>query len=179
MVRHRSHLSALRRAGLQYFLPLSGRWLNQEDSFSSSTHGSQEDANSGRPENIHLGPPHSRWRRDALQPPEVLWDHLAKDTCVHIPAGGLRRFSHNAPGNRSTFTSHDWPRITTSFVFKKHMGRMNSYKLFRYYSLNSGTGGSAIFVQKNLLPDGAVVHHTTTCQGRDHTVWCGDRQRPF
>ena len=74
-----SLLSAPRRAGPQDLFPLNGRWLNQDDPFSL-----YEDANSDRYENAHLGPLHQRWRRDAFQPPEVLRDHLARDTCVHI-----------------------------------------------------------------------------------------------
>ena len=38
----------------------------------------------------------------------------------------------------STYISHDLPRITTSFVFRKPMGWMNSCRLFRYWSRNSG-----------------------------------------
>ena len=30
--------------------------------------------------------------------------------------------------------------------------------------------GSAICIHKNLLPEGAIVTHVVTCQGRDHTV---------
>ena len=32
---------------------------------------------------------------------------------------------HNAPGSRNIFTLHDWPRKTTSFVFKNLMGKMS------------------------------------------------------
>ena len=38
----------------------------------------------------HSGPSHQRWRRDALQPPEVPQPHYARDTCVHNPESGLR-----------------------------------------------------------------------------------------
>ena len=34
--------------------------------------------------------PHSRWRRDALQPPQVQQDGAGRNTCVHFPDGGLR-----------------------------------------------------------------------------------------
>ena len=44
-------------------------------------------------------------------------------------------------------------------------------RLFGTFTLkNFKAGGSAKFVHKNLLPDGAIVTHVTTCQGRDHTV---------
>ena len=51
---------------------------------------SQEDANGEHLENAHLASPHLRWRRDALQPLGVQRDRLSRNTCVHIPAGGLR-----------------------------------------------------------------------------------------
>ena len=39
------------------------------------------------------------------------------------------------------------------------------------FTLNKvNAGGSAAFIHKNLLPDGAVVNHTTTWQERDHIV---------
>ena len=38
----------------------------------------QEDANGDRPNYARLGPAYQRWRRDALQPPEVLRDHSAR-----------------------------------------------------------------------------------------------------
>ena len=47
-------------------------------------------------------------------------------------------------------------------------------------------GGSAIFIHKDLLPEGAIVAHVITCQGRDHIVnvqsgrkKLSDRQRPL
>ena len=33
-----------------------------------------------------------------------------------------------------------------------------------------GAGGSAICIHKSLLPDGAIVTHVITCQGRNHIV---------
>ena len=44
---------------------------------------------------------------------------------------------HNTPGKGSTSTLHDLPRITSSFVFRKPLGRMNSCSEFRYWSHNS------------------------------------------
>ena len=92
----------------------------------------------------------------------------------------------NTPGKGSTSILHDMQRITTSFVFRKPMGRMSSCRLFRCWSRNSGylvrsyqtmsAGGSATCIHKNLLPDGAIVTHVITCQGRDHivTIQSGD-----
>ena len=76
----------------------SGLQLNQEDSFSLSTHFLQKDAKSDRPGNAHLGPPHQRWRRDVLQHLELFRDQPTRDTCVHIPTGGLRCVSWNTRG---------------------------------------------------------------------------------
>ena len=42
--------------------------------------------------------PHLRWRRDALQPPEVQRDQLNRNTCVRIPDDGLRCVIWNARG---------------------------------------------------------------------------------
>ena len=45
------------------------------------------------------------------------------------------------------------------------------FRLFGTFTLNNvNAGGSAIFTHKNLLPDGAIVSHMTTCQGSDHIV---------
>ena len=150
MLCHRVAPLSPQRACPQDRFPLNGRWLNQ-DSFRSLP---QEDANNDRPENAHLGPPHSCWRRDALQPlrcsgtsrPGTLVFTFRLEALD--PSLGIREDSlalllpHNVPhkeaGNRSTITLHCWPGITTSFVFNKHCRRMNSYKRFRYYSLNSG-----------------------------------------
>ena len=57
----------------------------------SSLSLSQEDTNDEHLENAHLGPAHLRWRRDALQQPELQRVELNRNTCVHIPDDGLRR----------------------------------------------------------------------------------------
>ena len=59
---------------------------------------SREDANVNLPGYALLGPSHQRWRRDALQPDEVLRAQQMRDTCVHFPAGGLRCVSWNTRG---------------------------------------------------------------------------------
>ena len=42
--------------------------------------------------------PHSRWRRGALQPPQVRHDTAGRDTCGHFPVGGLRCITWNTRG---------------------------------------------------------------------------------
>ena len=47
------------------------------------------------------------------------------------------------------------------------------------YNLNAG--GSAVCIHKNLVPEGAIVTHAVTCQGRDYIVdiQSGDRNLVF
>ena len=56
----------------------------------SSLSPSQEYPNDGHLEDALLAPPHLRWRRVALQPPEQQRGCLDRNTGVHIPEGGLR-----------------------------------------------------------------------------------------
>ena len=80
--------------------PMSLEWqLAPQGGLVQSHHSMpQEDANGERPENAHVALPHLRWRRDALQPPEVQRDRLNGDTCAHIPDGGLRCVTWNTRG---------------------------------------------------------------------------------
>ena len=48
------------------------------------------DSNEHHPENSLPALPHSRWRRDVLQPPQVQHDTAGRDTCGHFPGGRLR-----------------------------------------------------------------------------------------
>ena len=52
----------------------------------------------GHVENAHLALPQLRWRRDALQPPEIQRVRRDRNTCVHIPDGGLRCVTWNMRG---------------------------------------------------------------------------------
>ena len=72
------------------------------------------------------------------------------------------------------------PRITISGVVKNH-GKdeflqaiqvlVPQFWPFGTFAPNSvSAGGSVICLHKNLLPDGAITTHVTTCQGRDHIV---------
>ena len=45
------------------------------------------------------------------------------------------------------------------------------FRLFGTFTLNNVNAvGSAVVIHKNLLPDGSIASHLTTCQGRDHIV---------
>ena len=58
----------------------------------------RENAYRNIPGDALLGPPHQRWRSDALQPPEILQHRQERDTCAHLPEGGLRCVSWNTRG---------------------------------------------------------------------------------
>ena len=154
---------------------------------------SQEDASRDRPGGAPLGPSQLRWRRDALQPPEVQRDHLARNTCAHIPDGGLRCISWNTRGLLGSPASSQHSRIR-KHAYLARLARNNDiiclqethgkdeflqaiqvlvpqFRLFGTFIPNNvNASGSAIVIHKNLLPDGAIVTHVTTCQGRDHIV---------
>ena len=73
--------------------PMSLVWLDQ-----SSLSPSHEDANDEHPEDALPAPPHSCWRRDALQPPQIQRGSPNRKTCVHVPDNGLRCVTWNARG---------------------------------------------------------------------------------
>ena len=85
------------------------------------------------------------------------------------------------PGNRCKFTSNGWPGNNDIFCLQETHGKdeflqalqvqHTQFRMFgTFVSDNVNAGGSAIFIHKNLLPDGAIINHVTTCQGRDHIV---------
>ena len=87
----------------------------------SSLSPSQEDPNNGDLEDEFLAPPHLRWRRDALQPPEIQRGFLDKNT-----------FLHKIPGKENITTSIDLLEVTTPSAHKKFMGKTSFFTLFRY-----------------------------------------------
>ena len=129
--------------------PLNGRWLNQEISFGPSIHCRKKmqtvivlktfvmvlyiNVGDAMLSNLLRCSGTCRPRTDVLI-------FRPEDSGVFL---GIREepsallLPHNPPGSRSIFTSHDRPRITTLSVSKKHMGRMNVCKLFRFFSFNS------------------------------------------
>ena len=66
-----------------------------EQSCPSSSH---EDSNDDHLENTLPALPHSRWRRDALQPPQVQHGTAGRYTCAHFTDEGLRCITWNAGG---------------------------------------------------------------------------------
>ena len=191
---HSSELAPFGSTTCSHVGPVSLGWpLAPLGGSSPSGHSlSQEGANRDRSGNAPLNPPHLRWRRDALQPPEVQRDHLARNTCAHIRDGGLRCISWNTRGLLGSPASSQHSR-ERKHAYLTRLARYNDICLqethgkdeflqavqvlvpqFRLFGTlipnNESAGGSAIFIHENLLPDGAIVTHVTTCQGRDHIV---------
>ena len=60
-----------------------------------------------------------------------------------------------------------WERLISTSL----QGLHTQFRIFgTYVTDNVNSGGSAILIRKNLLPDLAVVTLEITCQGRDHIV---------
>ena len=59
---------------------------------------SREDASRDRRGSAPLGPPQLRWRRVALQPPEVLRENLVWNSFAHVPDGVFSCISWNTRG---------------------------------------------------------------------------------
>ena len=59
---------------------------------------SHEDSNDDHHENTLPAHPQSRWRCDAVQPPQVRHDTAGRDSCGHFTDGGLQRTTWNTGG---------------------------------------------------------------------------------
>ena len=66
---------------------------------------SHEDPRGEHPGDALPVSPHSRWRRDALQPPQVQQCSVDWNTCVNFPSGGLRSVTWNTGGLLGSVTS--------------------------------------------------------------------------
>ena len=120
-VERSSTLSAPRLAGPWDLCPSNGRRLYQEDTFSLATHHCMKMQTVIILGVLLIGPPHQRWRRDVLQPPEVPRASLpGTRVCTFrleaygafrgVREGFLVRLAPlNAQGNRSIFTTRGWP----------------------------------------------------------------------
>ena len=80
---------------------------------------------------------------------------------------------------RSTSILNDLPRITILCLFKKYMGKMNSCRLFRYWSHIPTTKYVhteqferkwIVCIHKGHLPERAMVTHMVTFKSPDHAV---------
>ena len=113
----------------------------------SSPSSSHEDPNDECPEGALVAPPHSRWRRDALQPPQIQRVTLGRNTCVHVPGDGLRCVTWNTRGLIGTVTSSQisrgrkqptYRKTTIPFAFKKYMRKISFSRSFRYWPRDVG-----------------------------------------
>ena len=141
----------------------------------------------------HYGPSHQRWRRDALQPPEVPQPHYARDTCVHNPESGLRCASWKSRELLGSTASSQTSREQKHRYLKRLIDKndvvcvqethgkdgflqalqvlQTQFRMFGTFMLdNAHAGGSGMFIRKNLLPDRAAVTHEVTYQGRDLAI---------
>ena len=135
----------------------------------------------------------SRWRQDALQPPQVPQGIAGRDACGHFPDGGLRCITWNNRGFVGSVFSKQKNREFKLKFFRKLLNNNNIMCLqevhgkdkflqaiqvfaprFSFYCTfipgNENAGGSARCIDKELLPEEAIVRHFITCQGRDHIV---------
>ena len=142
---------------------------------------SRKDTNGEHLENAQFASPQLRWRRDALQPPGVQRVQLSRNTCIHIPDGGLRCVTWNTRGllgspaspQRSRekhiyFTRLTWNNdiICIQEIHGKDEFLQAMQVLPPQFRLsgtlipnNLNAGGSAVCIHKNLLPEGAIVTH--------------------
>ena len=85
----------------------------------SSPSSSPEDPNDEHLEGTLLAPPHSRWRPDALQPPQIQRITLDRNTLVHVPDDGLRYVTWNTRGLIGSVTSSQMSRGRTHDYFSQ------------------------------------------------------------
>ena len=129
--------------------PMSLEWpvappAGSDQSNLSSSHEDLHDKHSG---DALPAPPHLRWMRDALQPHQLQQGCLERNTCVHIPDGGLRCVTWNSRGLNGSVSSSqistelklyynliisgDFLKTTMSSASKKCMEKMNFSGPFR------------------------------------------------
>ena len=167
-----------------------------EQSCPSSSH---EDSNDDHLENTLPALPHSRCRRDALQPPQVQQDTAGRDTCGHFSDGGLRCIIWNTRGLVGSVLSSQKNRELKLKYFGKVIDNNNiiciqevhgkdeflqalqvwatRLKFFGTFIPCNENAGGYICIHKDLLPEDAIVTHMIACQGRDHIVniQCGQK----
>ena len=137
--------------------------------------------------------PHSRWRQNALHPPQVQHGAAGRDTSGCFPVGGLRCTAWNTRGLFGSVFSSQRNRERKHNYFKKLLECNNILCLqevhgkdeflqtlqvlaprFQLFGTiipgNENAGGTASCIHKDLLPDDATVTHFVTCPRRGHTV---------
>ena len=159
----------------------------------SSPSSSPEDPNNEHQEGALPASTRSRWRQDALQPPQVPHGTAGRFSCGHFSDGGLRCITWNTRGLVGSVFSSQKNRELKLKYFRKLLDNNNIICLqevhgngeflqaiqvlaprFRFFGTfipgNDNAGGSAICNHKELLLEDAIVTHMITCQGRDHIV---------
>ena len=92
-----------------------------------------------------------------------------------------QRFPNRRTENSNSNISKDSWTPTTSFCLQEVHGKDEylqaiqvlapRFQFFGTFLLdNENAGGSAICIHRDLLPEGAIVSHVISCQGRDHLV---------
>ena len=136
----------------------------------------------------------SRWRQDALQAqPQIIQRTTGWDGCGPFLSEGMRCITWNTRGLVGSVYSRQRNREFTLKYLKRHFDANNIICLqevhgkdeylqanqvlatqFQFFGTfipdNENVGGSAICIHTDLLPEGAIVSHVITCQGRDHLV---------
>ena len=109
----------------------------------SSPSSSPEDPNDEHQEGGLPTSTRSRWKQNALQPPQVQHGTAGRDTRGHFPDGGLRCikwntrgpvgsvFPHRKTGSSNSNISGSSLTTTTSHVSRRDTGRMCFFRLFR------------------------------------------------
>ena len=135
----------------------------------------------------------SRWKQNTLQaPPQVLQRFTGWDGCGLFLTGGLRCVTWNTRGLIGSVFSKQKSREFKLNYFKKLFDTNNilclqevhgkdeylqdiqvlapRFRFLVHFPENENTGGSAICIHRDILPEEAIVTHLITCQGRDHLV---------
>ena len=136
----------------------------------------------------------SRWRQGALHTqPQILQRTTGWDGCGPFFSGGLRCITLNTTGLVGSVFSRQRNREFKLKCLKRLLDNNNiiclqevhgreeffqaiqvlapRFRLFGTFLPDNGNaGGSAICIQRDLLPGEAIVSHVIACQGRDHLV---------
>ena len=154
----------------------------------SSPSSSPEDPNDEHQEGALPASTRSRWKQNALQPPQVQHGTAGRDTRGHFPDGGLRCIKWNTRGLVGSVFSSQKNRELKLKYFRKLLDNNNITCLqeghgkdvflqaiqvlaprFRFFGTFIHENEN-VCIHRDLLPDEALVTHLVTCHGRDHLV---------